>query len=993
VRFGILGPVRVVRDGAPVGVGGPKQRALLTLFLSRPNQVLATDWLADALWDGRPPAGAGVTLRTYVAGLRRALEPGRGRRAPGELLRGHPGGYELRIDPGAVDATRFTRLTEAAAAAGPGPAERLYAEALALWHGEPLASAAGLAVLRPEIARLTEARLAAVEGRCAAAVAAGRHEAVLPELHRHVAAHPQREQARATLMLALYRAGRQAAALEAYAEGRRVLAAEFGVEPGPELRAVHRRILDHAVPAETGHPAPADLVGRAGELRGLEDALTAARRGAGRVVALVGEAGIGKTSLAGAVRDRAAALGVPVVWGRCPDVGQAPPFWLWAQVVRALSTLDVEAGAAPALAVFADGPPAGPAGPAARFRTYDAVAALVTAAARPAGLVVVLDDLHAADPDSLLLLRYLASALAGARALVVVTARPYDHLPALVATVADLARTPGFTQLRPGGLDAAAVTDLVRARTGAEPADGLVDRLVTRTGGNPFFITEVLAADRTGTALPPSVRDAVRAHLDTLAAPARACLDLLAVAGRELDLRLFDDPDDLAEAHTAHLVTEARPGAVRFRHPLFAEVAYAALAPGRRAALHARLADTGALTPAELAHHYGLAAGLGRDEDHLRWTLRAADDATRRLAYEDALSHLDRAADRLAHTGGAAGELEVQLLRLSLLQITAGIGSDVVADAAARARALLPLAGADVDQRPALWALAEVACNRADFAIADDLATRLCTATNGDTEVDTGGDADLVAVAGRYLRGAVAYFTGRLAAAEAFLTEAVDLLAASAPPPPGRTPTLTVHHFRALVRSLRGDRAGARADLAATRTHPDPYGRANAALFAGWVAMQEHDVAAGHAAGLRCREVGIAENMPHFVHTGTFFVEWAAARGGDAARLPAMRAAGEGVYRLGLRSTRTITTAVMADAHLAAGDATTAAALAAGALAWAGTTGEQVLAAELHRVLGLAGGTDADLRAAAALARAQGAGLLLLSRVEADLNRNSTAIR
>ncbi len=981
VRFGILGPVRVVRDGAPAEVGAPKQRALLTLLLARPNQVLAADWLADALWDGRPPAGAAVTLRTYVAGLRRALEPGRGRRAPGQLLRGHPGGYELRVDPAAIDAVRFTALTGAAAAAPPATAARLYGEALALWHGDPLASAAGLAVLRPDVARLTEARLAAVEGRCAAVVTAGGHEAVLPELYRHVAEHPQRESARATLMLALYRAGRQAAALAAYAEGRRVLAAEFGVEPGPALREVHRQVLGHRVPA-AGADERTELVGRTTELARLDDLLTAARAGAGRVVAVVGEAGIGKTSLAAAVRDRAGAAGVPVVWGGCPDVGQAPPFWLWTRVVRELSALDSAAGAATALAVFAAGAPGTAPGPAARFRTYDAVGALVAAAARPAGLVVVLDDLHAADPDSLLLLRYLAPALAATRALVVVTARPYDHLPALVAAVADLARTPGFTQLRPGGLDAAAVADLVRSRTGAAPAAGIADRLVARTGGNPFFITEVLAADRTGAALPPSVRDAVRTHLDTLAAPTRECLDLLAVAGRELDLRLFDDPGHLAEAHTAHLVTEAGPGAVRFRHPLFAEVAYAALTPARRAALHARLADTGAFTPAELAHHYGRAAGLGRDADHLRWTLRAADDATHRLAYEDALAHLDRAAARLAHTRDAAGELDVQLRRLSLLQITAGIGSDAVAAAAARARALLPLAGPDADQRPALWALGEVACNHADFAIADDLATRLCAAA----------DRGLVAVGGRYLRGVAAYLTGGLAAAEDFLTEAVDLLATSGPAPPGSTPTLTVHHFRALVRSLRGDAAGARADLAATRACADPHGRANAALFAAWVAVQEHDVAGGAAAGRRCREAGLAAEMPHFAHTGAFLVEWAAVRGGDVARLPAMRAAGEGVYRLGLRSTRTITMGAMADAYLVAGDTRTAAALAAEALDWSAEIGERVLAAELHRVHGLATGTDEDLRAAAALAREQGAHLLL-SRVESDLNRISTAVR
>jgi DNA-binding SARP family transcriptional activator len=968
--------VRVLRDGEPVDVGGPKQRALLTLFLARPGQVLTTDWLADALWDGRPPAGAHVTLRTYVTGLRRALEPARGRRAHSELLRAHPGGYELHVGPDAIDAVRFAQLAETAATAtDPVTAVRQYTEALALWHGDPLASAAGLAVLRPDVTRLTEARLAAVEGRHAAAVAAGRHESVLPELHHHVAAHPQREAARATLMLALYRAGRQTAALEVYTEGHRLLTTEFGVEPGPELRALHRQVLAHTVPlAEPG------LFGRDAELARLTALLDDAHRGHGRIVTVVGEAGIGKTSLAAAVRDRARTRGVPVVWARCPDLGRTPAFWLWTQVVRELSTADQPA----ALAVFAEGQPAGTGDPAARFRTYDAVAALLTAAAAPSGLVLVLDDLHAADPDSLLLLRYLAPALTTARVLVVATSRPYDHLPAVVAAVADLVRTPGGTQLRPAGLDAAAVTNLVRTATGAPPPPGLVGRLVARTGGNPFFITEVLAADRSGAALPPSVRDAVRAHLDTLPGPARTCLDLLAVAGRDLTPALFDDPGGLADALAAHLVTEAPHGTVRFRHPLFAEVVYAALAPGRRAALHARLADRSGLTPAERAHHHDRA---GRPEEHLRWTLRAADDATRRLAYEDAVAHLDRAADRLAHLADARGELAVQLLRMSLLQLTAGIGSDAVVAAATRARTLLPQAGADVDQRPALWALGEVACNHADFVVADDLAVRLCTATDSSTAHP--GGTDLAGVGGHYLRGAVAYFTGRLAAAESFLDRALSLLAETGPVPPARTPTLTVHHFRALTRSLRGDHAGAAADLAEARAAMDPHGRANAALFAGWVALQERDADAGRVAGERCHAVGSEENMPHFVHTGAFLTEWAAVRGGDPGRLSAMRAAGDGVYRLGLRSTRTITAAAMADAYLAAGDTATAARLADEALTGSAVTGERVLAAELHRVRGVATRDPADLRTAADLAAAQGADLLV-ARVAADLNRIST---
>lgn len=269
MRFGILGPLLVSRDGEPVAVGAPKQQALLSLLLLRPNRLLTADWLADALWDGSPPSSAPVTLRTYVAGLRRALEPGRGPRSPGRIVRSHPGGYELCVPPEAIDAVRFTALADEGARAladgDPGTAERRYAEALGLWRGDP--AVADLAAVRPDVARLTEARLTAEEGRLAAAVAAGRHGAVLPDLRRLVDGHPAREAGREQLMLALYRAGRQTEALDVFDAGRLLLADEFGVEPGPRLRELHRRILTHTVPPAAA-PAPAggarrgSLVGR-----------------------------------------------------------------------------------------------------------------------------------------------------------------------------------------------------------------------------------------------------------------------------------------------------------------------------------------------------------------------------------------------------------------------------------------------------------------------------------------------------------------------------------------------------------------------------------------------------------------------------------------------------------------------------------------------------------------------------------------------------------
>ncbi|MFD1319839.1 BTAD domain-containing putative transcriptional regulator [Micromonospora sonneratiae] len=1023
-----------MRNGRLVPAGPPKQQALLILFLLRPNRVVAADWLIDALWDGRPPASAGMTLRSYVAGLRRAVEPQRSHRAPSQILRGHLKGYEFRVDTDAIDANRFARLVDTAAvalAAGDAAeAERGYATALALWRGEALAGAAELSAVRPEATRLTELRLSAEEGRFTAAVAAGRHTNLLPDLHQFVAANPLREAARLQLMLALYRSGRQTEALAAFEAGRRIMAREYGLDPGAQVRDLHRLILEQAVPpapvpsAVVVSPEPValavpdpseaptalpdgrteQLVGRQVELTLLENTLAEASRRGGRVVAVVGEPGIGKTSLAAAISEQAKADGVPVVWGRCPNVGQAPPFWLWRQVVRALAAMPQAGttGSAASLDGFATGPlhgldaVAGP-DPAARFHAYEAVAELVRTVAGRHGLLIVLDDLHAADPDSLLLLRFLSTVLPSARALVLATLRPYEQHAVLAATVAELARTPGFTQLRLAGLAASSVADLVRQRTGVPPGDQVVARLVTRTSGNPFFITELLrsGADPAVGDLPPSIRDTVRIRLGELPEPARACLDLLSVADSQLDANTMaavlettaeEVADGLVAAYSAALVTEAGPGATRFRHPLFAEVAYAELPPPRRAALHARLAmayeRAGDVAPAELAHHYGQAVGLGHGEDHLRWSLAAADDAIRRFAYEDALGHLDRAAMRLSPVAAgsrssARTELAVQLHRAALLQMTVGIGADAVDAVCARARDLLSLVGPEADIRPALWALGELAANRADYAICTELAERLVRADDGETGPTV--------AAGEYLLGSVGYFAGNLVAADQRLTSAIDRLRAVDPQllgqQIGRRPALAAYNFRALVRSLRGDAAAARADIAdadqLAEELGDPYGRANAALYAAWMAMQEHDVDTALAAARQCREIGVANDMPHFVATGTFFFEWATARNGDRERLPAMRAAAEGIYRPGLRATRTVTISAMAEAYLAAGDSVTAAALADEGLAVAARLGESVFTAELHRVRGIACGDSAELVVGARIAAEQGAGLLL----------------
>jgi DNA-binding SARP family transcriptional activator len=241
LEFRILGVLEVVEHGRPVGLGGPKQRALLAILVLRRGEAVSSDRLIDELWDGRPPATAAKTLQGYVSHLRKALGNG--------TLVTRAGGYLLAAAPDQVDAERFQALVaDGRRALGDGDPARtreLLGAALALWRGEALADLAYEPFAQREIARLQETRLAALEDRIDADLALGRHRDLVGELEALVAGHPHRERLLGQLMLALYRSGRQADALAAYRRGRQALDDELGLEPGPELRALQQRILTH----------------------------------------------------------------------------------------------------------------------------------------------------------------------------------------------------------------------------------------------------------------------------------------------------------------------------------------------------------------------------------------------------------------------------------------------------------------------------------------------------------------------------------------------------------------------------------------------------------------------------------------------------------------------------------------------------------------------------------------------------------------------------
>ena len=248
LHFRLLGPLEVERGGITLELGPRKQRAVLALLLLEANRVLPTEQLIDELWGDTPPETARSALQVYVAGLRKALGE------DGASLRTQSPGYVLDLEPGALDAHAFTALRAEAREAEPARAADALHEALALWRGTPLAELDGAPFGAAAKAQLEEQRLGALEERIDADLALGRHADLIHELDALVVEHPYRERFRAQQMLALYRSGRQADALAAYRSARETFVEGLGIEPGAELKALERQVLDQD--PELAAPAP-----------------------------------------------------------------------------------------------------------------------------------------------------------------------------------------------------------------------------------------------------------------------------------------------------------------------------------------------------------------------------------------------------------------------------------------------------------------------------------------------------------------------------------------------------------------------------------------------------------------------------------------------------------------------------------------------------------------------------------------------------------------
>jgi DNA-binding SARP family transcriptional activator len=701
----VLGPVEVHRDGVPLDLGGPQQRAVIAHLAIDAGRVVSVERLIDRLWGETPPRTPLGTLQSYVSRLRRAIEPAREAGDAPQVLVSEAPGYVLRVPPEQIDVHRFGALVaEARTAAAHGDHTTALAGfdcALALWRGPALAGVGPDDEVRPIVVRLEDERAAAVEDRFDALLALGRHTEAVPALQAAVDEHPMRERLWAQLALALYRCSRQADALRALSAARTTLLDELGLDPGPELRELESRILAQdpvlLAPAVTVAPQAVvtvdidvprvELVGRDAEWRALTAALTSAASSGAQLVLVEGEPGIGKSTVCDAFLAHAGASGWRTAIGRCVEPGLAPSLWPAAEVVR---TLIDQAGSStlvddlPLYRFVTDNTLAG--GPSSSVELADQFVDLLDRLA-PGPLVVLLDDLHWADRATLDVTTLTLERL-GARPIVLLAAfRPPELVPGslLGDALGRLVRAVPSTRVSMTPLASDDVARLMEITTGAAPTPEIAARVRERAGGNPLFVTELarLAGERGLAAddeVPAAIRDVVRSRLAQLPERATAELQVAAVLGERFELRTVmaaseRDPDACLDALDAAIVTRIlvpSGDGFRFAHALVRDAVLAEVTSLRLARLHQRAADAlvtlygdGADVAEPVAFHRLAGTAVADPVVVARAAIRASDVARWRNALDTAELLAEKAIEVLA---GVVRTAEVQALEVEALE-------------------------------------------------------------------------------------------------------------------------------------------------------------------------------------------------------------------------------------------------------------------------------------------------------------------------------------
>ena len=722
LRLGVLGELVATRDGALLELGGPRQRAVLALLVLARGDVVPAHRLIDALWGDATPPSATSALQAYVSHLRKRMEPDRGPRDRHSVLARQGPGYAIRVADDAVDAWRFERLLRRAGSADPATAQRLLEEALGLWRGPAYADHAGQPWADGEVTRLTGLREVAREQLLDARLAQGESAVLVPEIESLVAEDPMREERWRLLVLALYRAHRQADALAALRRARATLADELGVDPGPALRALEAEVLAQsptldapARAAEPAAPVPAlptqpveqpppavaeEIVDRDAELRVLRGALADALGGHGRLALIDGPAGIGKSRLLQEVRRLGAEHGALVLTARGSQLERDFGFGAVRQLFE--GTLSdagrrvelLRGSAASAASVFGEVSEVDPAQRAdGSFAVLHGLYWLTVNLAEQQPVVLAVDDLQWCDTGSLRVLAFLQHRLEGVPVLVAATLRTGEqHEDA--ALVAELSEQLDSVAVHPQPLGPEATAHLVRGRLGEDAHDTFVAACHRTTGGNPLLLRQLLRglqvegirpdashADTVNAIGSRAVSSLVLRRLGRLPRECTGVARAVSVLGdgcalpEVAALARLDDAataDALAALARAEVVRPEHP--IGFVHPLVGDAVYLDLPPGERELQHeraARLLQRFDASPELVAAHLMLAPRRG-EQDVVQTLRRAAATAADRGATEAATRYLERALAEPPDADQRPGVL-LELGRLATL--TNGLGA------------------------------------------------------------------------------------------------------------------------------------------------------------------------------------------------------------------------------------------------------------------------------------------------------------------------------